>query len=120
MKKLVLAIVLHLLGMAALHAQITCSVKDEQGHPVNHATVSLLKATDSSVVKLELSKEVNFAFGLLRPDTFLLSISYVGYQTYYSQPFSFSGSPLSLPVITLPAPKANLAGVTVVARKKVL
>lgn len=70
MKKILLAIALQVLGVAALNAQIQGSVKDETGSPISNATVSLLKAKDSSVIKLELSKDGSFVFSQLNKDSF--------------------------------------------------
>jgi len=121
MKKILLAMALQVFGLAALKAQqINGFVKDEQGNAISNATVSLLKAKDSSVVKIELSKEGSFHFQHAANDSFFISISYVGHPTFFSQPFFHSGAPVSLPAFTLAASKTKLQDVRVVARKKVL
>jgi iron complex outermembrane recepter protein len=120
MKKILLAIALQVFGMAVLKAQIKGSVKDEQGNAISNATVSLLKAKDSSVVKLELSKDGSFGFGQLAKDSFLISISYVGHQTYFSEPFAYTGTPIILSAYSLTAAKTKMQGITITARKKVL
>ncbi|RZK97951.1 MAG: hypothetical protein EOO89_32680, partial [Pedobacter sp.] len=75
---------------------------------------------DSSVVKLDLSKDGNFVFNHPPKDSFLISISYIGHQPYFSQPLSYRGEPISLPAIVLTETKTKLQGVTVTARKKLL
>ena len=120
MKKILLAIALHLLGLAALNAQINGSVKDEQGNAISNATVSLLKAKDSSVVKLELSRDGRFGFSQLAKDSFLISVSYVGHQTFFSHAFTYTGTPITLPAFALTAASSKLEGITIAARKKVL
>lgn len=121
MKKILLAVALQLLGMAALKAQqISGLVKDEQGAFISNATVSLLKAKDSSVVKLALSQEGNFNFRPSLQDSLLISVSHVGHQTVYSNTFFFDGTNLTLPPLVLNRSKSNLQAVTVAARKKLI
>ena len=121
MKQLLLAIALQVSGMAAIKAQqIKGLVKDEQGNAISNATVSLLKAKDSSVVKLQLSKAGNFSFSPATHDTLLISISYVGHQAIYSDKFFFNGSQLTLPAFTLQSANTRLQAVTVSARKKII
>ncbi|HYK77316.1 MAG TPA: outer membrane beta-barrel protein [Daejeonella sp.] len=118
MKKILFAIVLQVLGMAALKAQqIKGIVKDELGNAISNATVSLLKAKDLSVVKLELSKEGIFGFSPLMHDSLLIHISHVGYQPFYSEKFYYNGTPITLPAIELQSVNINLQTVTVTARK---
>jgi hypothetical protein len=121
MKKTLLAMALQLSGLAALNAQkIQGLVKDEQGNAVSNATVSLLRAKDSSVVKLELSREGAFSFSPMNPDSLLISVSYVGYKTVYSDRFPYAGQPVTVPVLILNSLKSSLQSVTVAARKKMV
>lgn len=121
MKKIFIAIALQLLGMAALKAQqIKGLVKDEQGNAISNATVSLLKATDSSVIKLEISRDGIFGFNQVPNEHLLVSISYVGFQTFYSAPFIYRGEVIILPAIKLSSSTASLKTVTVSARKKMI
>jgi hypothetical protein len=120
MKKILLPLSLHLLGVAALNAQIHGSVKDDQGHAVSNATVSLLKAKDSSVVKLGLSVDGNFGFHQVAKDSFFISVSYVGHQPFFSKAFSYNAEPITLATYNLSSAKSRLGGITVVARKKML
>ncbi|TKK72002.1 TonB-dependent receptor [Ilyomonas limi] len=121
MKKVLLAIALQALSVAALEAQqIKGFVKDEQGNAVSDATVSLLKSKDSTVIKLALSQEGNFSFYDVSNDSLLISINYVGHQTFYSEKFSFVGEPIILPPFVLSKLKTGLQTVTVTARKKMV
>jgi hypothetical protein len=121
MKKLLLAMALQVFGMAAIQAQqIKGTVTDEQGNAISNATVSLLKAKDSSIIKLELSKDGLFGFDQVANDSFRISISYVGHQTFISSPYLYTGAPIALPTFKLLAVTTRLAGVTVTARKKVV
>lgn len=121
MKGLLLAIALQVFGMAALNAQqIKGMVLDEQGNAITNATVSLLNAKDSSVIKLELSKEGLFGFNQVASDSFIISISHVGNETLISGPYRYAGTPVTLPTFKLTAIMTKLAGVTVTARKKMV
>ena len=51
-------LMLSLAGVIQLHAQnLTGYIKDSKGNPVSNATVSLLRAADSALVKIQVSKE---------------------------------------------------------------
>ena len=71
----------------SLQAQtITGSVKSGKGIPLSGATVSLLKATDSSIIKLQVSKDDgSFTFAASDTVHYILSASSVGYSTAYVQ-----------------------------------
>lgn len=121
MKKFLIAIAFQILGMAALKAQqIKGIVKDQQGNTISNATVSLLKEADSSVVKLEISKDGFFSFNQVPHAHLLVSISYVGFQTFYTAPFVYRGEVIVLPAIKLSSSTASLKTVTVSARKKMV
>ena len=121
MKKILFAIAFQVLGVAALKAQqIRGIVKDEQGNAISNATVSLLKAKDSSVIKLELSKDGNFGFNQAPAENLLISISYVGFQTSYSAPFVYRGEAVTIPTVKLNSSSINLKSVSVTARKKMI
>lgn len=121
MKKILIAIALQLSGMAALQAQqIKGIVKDEQGNAINNATVSLLKAADSSVIKLEISKDGMYAFRQAPEGSLLVSISSIGFQTRYSAPFVYHGETINLPAVKLNQVTASLQAVSVTARKKMV
>ncbi len=121
MKKVLIAIAFQILGMAALKAQLIKGiVKDEQGNLISNATVSLLKESDSSVIKLEISKDGIFGFNQVPKAHLLVSISYVGFKTFYSAPFVYRGEVVTIPAIKLTSSTASLKTVTVSARKKMV
>ena len=121
MKKLLLAAVFQIFGLAAINAQqIKGTVKDEKGNSISNATVSLLKAKDSSVVKLELSKDGIYGFNQAPNERLLISISYVGFQTSYSAPFTYGGEAITVPAINLISSAGNLKSVTITAVKKLV
>ena len=118
MKKFLLALALYTMSATLLNAQlIKGSVKDEKGKPINAATVSLLNSKDSSVAKLAISDNGAYSFDQIKKDSFLISISHVGYKTIYSGKFALRGAPFTMPVMVLNEP-VKLESVTVLARKK--
>ena len=121
MKKILLAITIQVLGIGTLKAQqIKGIVKDEQNQFINNATVSLLKAKDSSIVKLALTKEGSFVFNAETKDSLLISVSHVGHETYYSAKFLYKETNITLPALILKGSKSSLQAVTVTARKKLV
>src|SRR5688572_4506933 len=98
--------------------QITGVAKDEKGSPLNGATISLLKASDSSSVKLAVTKSNGvFIFSGIKEDNYKVMVSYVGYKSAYSQKFSFGLTDIAIPEIVLNKISGNMGNVTVTARK---
>ncbi len=121
MKKFIIAFALQIVAASLLNAQqIKGTVKDEKGKLVSAATVSLLQAHDTSVVKLAITNEGVYSFEKIQPGSFLISISYVGYQTVFSEKFTYQGQVITVPEMVLAAPAGNLQAITVVARKPVI
>ena len=84
------------------------------------ATISLLKAKDSSVVKMSVSdQEGRYSFDNPPQGRYLVVVSAVGYEKQYSAPFTLSGDSAikELTPIVLNARSNNLKAVTVSARK---
>ncbi|WP_211999885.1 TonB-dependent receptor [Chitinophaga sp. HK235] len=118
MKKILLLLPIFSLLASALQAQrIHGTISDETGGPLSGATVSLLSAKDSSLIKLSLSENGSYAFSEAPRDTLLITISYVGFDVFYSLPFYFSGKTITLPTFHLHKASSNLKGIGVTARK---
>lgn len=81
----------------------TGKVVDNQ-KPVEAAAVSLLRAKDSSVIKIAATlKDGSFEVLTQQPGKFLLSVQAVGFNKYFSQPFELfeKQNIISLPIIQL-------------------
>jgi iron complex outermembrane recepter protein len=84
------------------------------------ATITLLRAKDSSVVKVSVTdQEGQYSFENPSKGRYLVAVSAVGYEKQYSAPFTISAEN---PVIELPAIRLNqrnndLKAVTISARK---
>ena len=107
MKKMLLPLLL--IAFSAVQAQqetgkISGTVKDESGKSVESASVSVLKALDSSVVKQSVSdKTGGFNVQGIQFGKYLVSISLVGHKTYFSA------------VLQLESSKAKIAFRTTIA-----
>ena len=95
--------------------------KDETGSPLNGTTVSLHKASDSTVVKLAVSKENGvYSFSGIKEGNYRVSASHIGYKTVFSDVFTLSGSDAIVPELKLNKLSGNLGNVTVVASKPIV
>ncbi len=104
----------------SLNAQeIAGNVKDTQGKGLEKATVSLLNAKDSSVVKLATTNTAgHYSITINRTGRFLVSASYVGYKPVYSAVFEqASGTRTNMPDLMISQLAGELKGVTVTAKK---
>ena len=120
MKKVVSSFISVFALIVALNAQqVTGNVRDHQGKALGKSTVSLLKAKDSSVVKLSVTEENgHFAMNAGKPGRYLVSSSHVGYVKVYSLVFELSVmGDINLPDLTLNKLTGDLKAVTVVAQK---
>ena len=107
----------------SLNAQeIAGTVKDAQGKGLEKATISLLNAKDSSVVKLATTNiSGQFTITVSRTGRFLVSASYVGYKPVYSGIFEqTSSSKTILPELQITQLSGNMKEVTVTAKKPLI
>jgi iron complex outermembrane receptor protein len=118
-----------LLFSGALSAQnnqpavkISGSLLDEQGKPLDYATVSLLKAQDSSIVKGTLSGQAgNYFFERINPGSYMIKATVVGYEKAVSKPFTVTnGSDLTVPVLKLAPGSRSLNTVTITSSKPLI
>src|SRR5690348_6148417 len=125
MKKVYPFFLFLLLPFAASFAQespgrINGSVKDDNGKPLEAATVELLKASDSTVEKIAVSDKLgDFVLDNLKFGKYLLSFSAVGHDKKLSEIINLtaSNSSVELSAINLQQVKNSLSAVTVVAKK---
>lgn len=97
---------------------ITGTVKDDEGKALQSATVSLLKAQDSSLVKVAVSDKVGkYEFVSIKEGKYLLSYTSVGFEKKFSNHFDLSGATIEMPATALVAAAKGLSGVTVQSKK---
>src|SRR3954471_21522441 len=93
--KIILLPVWLLLFAPGILAQVTGKLTTAGGQPIALANVLLLKAADTSLVKMTLTDDNgNFKLNNVAPGVYRLRLSSVGFQTWESSPFEWSGLPL--------------------------
>ncbi len=105
-------------GFAQTTIRISGTVKDEQGNPVQSATISLLRVTDSSLAKLAVSaQDGQYEFVNIKPGKYFTSVSLVGFVKNNSTPFDAGATDISLPPISLQVASKEINEVVVQAKK---
>src|SRR5678809_882402 len=98
--------------------QINGLAKDENGAPLNGATISLTRAKDSSIVKLAVTKpDGAYNFSGIKEGNYKIRASYVGYKPVFSPSFSFSSADVTVVELKLSKLPGNLGNVSVTAKK---
>ncbi len=96
---------------------------DEQGKPMDYATVSLLKAQDSTIVKGTLSNEAGtYAFDHVKSGSYVIKATVVGYQKAASAAFTVTDttSKVTAPVLKLLPTTHNLNAVSIISSKPLI
>jgi iron complex outermembrane receptor protein len=97
------------------------TIADAGGKGIEAATVTLLRAADSGMVKVAVSDKAGlFEFERIATGRYFISITAVGYNKKLSQLVTVDGSSLSLPVIQLQPSGKSLGEVTVVAKRPLI
>ncbi|OKS89137.1 outer membrane beta-barrel family protein [Mucilaginibacter polytrichastri] len=108
---------------AAGVAKITGTLLNETGKPADYATVSLLKAKDSTVVKGALSNENGaYNFIAIKPGSYIVKATMVGYANGFSQPVTVSANSttVSVPEIKMQPSSKTLNTVTITGSKPLI
>ena len=103
--------------------KINGTVIDGNAKTIESATITLLNAKDSSVIKLSVAdKTGKFVFEAIPGGKYLVSITAVGHQKGFSEPFEISpaNSSITLKTIELVPFAKSIEGVTVVAKKPLI
>lgn len=126
MRKLII-VVLSLLTVSIARARqpqrgkIVVNIVNENRQGLENATVELLRAKDSVLVRAAITGKGGLAeLENIQPGTYLLRVSMVNYTRRFSEPVALTAEQLlvSLPAIVLaPATAAQMKEVTVTARK---
>jgi len=100
--------------------QLSGNIAGPDGKPVSAATVTLIGAKDSAIVKTSISKpDGSFVFGALTANTYILQISVTGYRRYSSEAINIrDSSQVTLPLISLIPVSKTLEAVQITAQKK--
>jgi len=100
------------------NAQISGFAKDEQGAPIKGATINLLAAKDSAIVKLAVSKEDGgYSFVNVKTGKYLVKSGSVGYRPAFSTSFQVGEEAVTVPDFKMAKLSNNLKEVVVTAQK---
>ncbi len=125
MRKVVTLLVV-LIGTAIIvqaqtkNGKIMGSIKDGPQKNLQSATITLLKAKDSSSVKFSVTnKDGYYEFVSIKEGKYLVSVTLIGYQKAFSSSFDITEAnpEVNLGTITLTEAAKNLGGVTVTAKR---
>lgn len=107
----------------ALQAQHTVSgtITDSKGKAIEFATVTIIKAADSTLVKGAVTElDGRFEFPGIAAGDYLATASSVGYAVLYSPKFTISGSDVNLGALSLKESSTELGEVTIAAKKPMI
>jgi outer membrane receptor protein involved in Fe transport len=77
----------------ATMGRVTGAVRDSSGKALENATVSIRRATDSSITKNTITNgQGNFSFEKVTAGKYMLSVALVGYRSWFSQPFEITAA----------------------------
>ena len=98
--------------------QINGLAKDENGASLVGVTVSLMRTTDSSIVKLAVTKTGGiYGFSGIKDGNYKVLASHVGFQPAFSPMFTLGSSDVLVAELKLFRVSGNLGNVTVTAQK---
>jgi iron complex outermembrane receptor protein len=102
------------------NSKISGTIKDGPQKNLQSATITLLRAKDSSSVKFAVAgKNGEYEFVDIPDGKYIVAVTSVGYNKTFSTPFEISASnaEVNLGIITLVETARSLGGVTVTAKK---
>jgi len=120
MRKLISFFIGGCLLISTANAQkVSGVIKDQQGKGLDKSTVSLLRAKDSSVVKLAVTADDgHFSINVVQSGNYLVSATHVGFVRMYSKVFEVSGAgEMNLADLALTRATGELKTVTVTTTK---
>ncbi len=108
-----------LTAFTALQAQnISGVAKDEASNPLSGASIALVKAKDTSVVKLAVAGgNGTYLFQNIKEGDYRVSISHVGYNPTLSPVFTVGSGNVTAPALAVKKASGDLQGITVSVRK---
>ncbi len=89
----------------------------ESKNPIHFATISLLRKDSTLIAGLESREDGGFSIGQVPEGSFILRVSFVGYQSYFKTIPAVRKMPLNLGTITLIPDASQLQTVVISAEK---
>lgn len=127
--KLYILLIVFLAAANGLQAQtaapqkvtVTGNLVNEQGKPMDYASVTLLRAKDSSTVKGTLTNDAgNYTFDNIATGSYIVRATTVGYQKSHSAVFITNGDKAIVPVIKMQQAGQSLQGVTITSARPLI
>jgi outer membrane receptor protein involved in Fe transport len=107
-----------LFAVAQSVGKISGTIQDESSNPLLAATVSLLRAKDSVLVKVAVSdKSGRYDFINIKEGRYLLSVTSVGFAKKLSPAFELTATGIDVPALALAPASKNMGGVVVTAAR---
>src|SRR5258708_11699511 len=103
--------------------KISSRVKDAGGNPMDAVSVDLLKSADSPRTKVAITdRSGQFKFENIAIGKYILSVTHIGYTSWYSLPFEITASKpfVTLNTILLQPAEPSLGQVTVVGKRPLI
>jgi outer membrane receptor protein involved in Fe transport len=101
--------------------KVSGSIVDDKAQPMPYATVSLLKAKDSVLIKGAITNEAGFyTFDHVAQGTYIIRLNVMGYAKAGSKPVDVGTDAVSIPVIALSTGSKTLKEVNVTATKPLI
>lgn len=104
-------------------AKVSGSLVNDQGKPLDYASVSIIKASDSTVVKGALSNDNGvYTFDKVPAGKYLVKATVVGYIKAISKPFTITenSTAIEVPVLNMQPGNTALKTVTITATKPLI
>ncbi|HEX7755764.1 MAG TPA: carboxypeptidase-like regulatory domain-containing protein, partial [Niabella sp.] len=116
--KLLVSLAFLITFQTTVHAQEISGTVKEGSRGLEKASVSLLKASDSSIVKLDATDASGiYKFDHITSGSYLIMATNVGYAPVYSAPFDYTGGDFKVNDLLMEKASTQLAGVVVTAKK---
>ncbi|MFT3980311.1 MAG: TonB-dependent receptor [Ferruginibacter sp.] len=120
-KSALLVFMAALMSFGAMAQKISGTVKDESGKALTGATVTLLKAADSSTVKFAVTKtDGKYQFENIAAGNYLLKTTSVGFAANFSSAVNLGATDVAAPDITLAKQSKDLSAVVVTATRPIV
>lgn len=122
MRTIIIILAIQMLSIMKSNGQQVAGVlKDESGNPVSNATVALVKASDSSIVKLGVSNQSgNYILVGIKQGTYRIKGTHVGFKPIFSTSFSVTAEDIKVPDLSMIKLSGDLKNVVVTAQKPII
>ena len=104
-------------------AKVSGSLLNDQGKPMDYASVSLLRAADSTIVKGALSNDNGvYIFDRIPAGKYLIKATVIGYEKAVSKPFNVeeSAATVAAPALSMRTASTALTQVNITASKPLI